>query len=483
MSSPANPRVIRRDSISLWWFHGLCFITVLSVGLWAWDDDRASLPRRVGTVAGVLAALVGVSRLIPRAVTLDAEGLRRGRRRWLWKDLTSVLPEQHSRWPKTGPLGALTLRFGGKKVRFGGAWPLDALVAEVLSRTPVDAELERALDRKEREHGLDFGAMGLGPHGVTLREGRKGDSWPLRDVREVSLDLRVHRSMLCVVVGEKVLQVPLAELRDPHVLAALLIRQGASGRQAPAIPFRLTPPPGAEPGQPGSWRLRGGAAVGQIALGLFMLCGGLVLSAMAIHLVGERHEAKTSHDWRPVPAEITESRTWTTRESVSSYTGRYSPPKITYRKVKHGALKFRFTLDGAEYVGTRFNVTGTPAEQAERFVVGQQVTAYVPPGDPTGAVLGRGSTYSTLEFILMTVVVAVLAAISLLFAVGCFQGAFERGGAGAASGGLVSRPKDALPPGDADVSGRAIVHRFMGPIGRREGPRESGRAIVRRVKK
>lgn len=276
MSSPAHPRVIRRDSVSLWWFHGLCFISVLATALWAWDDDSVSPLLRVGVLAGVLAALLGASRAIPRTVTFDAEG--------------------------------------GK------------------------------------------------------------------------------------------------------------------------------PPPDAEPEQPGSWRLRSGAVgVGQIALGLFMLSGGLVLGALAIHLVGERLEAKKSHDWRPVPAEVIVSRTWTTTERVSNYTGRYSPPRISYRKVRHGALEFRFVLDGVEYVGTRFDVGGTRAEQAERFVVGQHVTAYVPPGNPAGAVLGRGSSSSSLGFVLMTVFVAVLAALSLLFGVGCVQGAFERSGWSGSSRSIVRR--------------------------------------------
>lgn len=425
MSSSANTRVLHRDPAWRWLYRALgLLLSLLALGL-AWALEGVAPPLRIASLALVLAGVLRSSWFLHHTVTLDREGLRRGSSRWPWEALTSLRPAPHRRWPTTGPLGGLTLRFGDKTVRFGYDWPLESLVEEVFSRVPLESHLKRALDQKEREHGLDFGAVWLGPHGLEPRNGAKtGSTVALRDVREVALDFTDRRTVLRVGDGKAVLTVPLATLRDPHLLAALLIRHGSRGRDTPRMTLTVKHPPRANERPPGlrRWTL---GTVFQLGLGLLVLFSAFALGAMAVGMIMQRYEAHASHHWRPVPAEITSSRTWTTHERVSEYRGRYSAPRYKTRVDEHGAIQFRFVLDGVEYEGTRYEVGGTRAEQAARFRVGQQVTAYVPPDAPGQAVLQRGTSSSRLGFVLQVFFLVVLMTASFLFGVGVSWGAFS----------------------------------------------------------
>ncbi|HZI09419.1 MAG TPA: DUF3592 domain-containing protein [Myxococcus sp.] len=112
--------------------------------------------------------------------------------------------------------------------------------------------------------------------------------------------------------------------------------------------------------------------------------------------------------WRPVPAEITSSRTW-------------QVPDTDFRQ---GALTFRFVLDGTEHEGTRFSPGGTRAEEAERFQAGQRVTAYVPQGQPEQAVLYRSTGDSRFFFVLNMLLPVALLSFCLLFSLSALAGAF-----------------------------------------------------------
>jgi hypothetical protein len=224
--------------------------------------------------------------------------------------------------------------------------------------------------------------------------------------------------------GKVVLTVPLATLHEPHLLAALLIRHGSRGRDAPTTPLTVKHPPRAEARPPGHQRWTLGT-VFLLLLGVVMLFGSFGWGGMAVALVMQRYEAHASHDWRPVPAEITSSRTWTTSKMVSRNTGRYSAPRYERQVNEHGAIRFRFVFDGVEYEGTRYEVSGTPAEQAARLMVGQQVTAYVPPEAPGDAVLRRGTWSSRLSFVLHLFFLAVLMTSCFLFGVGVCWSAFN----------------------------------------------------------
>ncbi|MFP2907438.1 hypothetical protein ACLESD_20790 [Pyxidicoccus sp. 3LFB2] len=298
MSSSVTPRVLHRDQDPTGLLRALCLIASL-LALWlAWEWGEVALPLRLVPLGLVLAGLLLSSRLIHRTVTLDGEGLRRGSKGWTWQSLTAVSPGPHPRWPNTGPLGSITLRFGDEKVRFSRDWPLEELLKELLSRLPTEAQLARVLEKKEREHGLDFGAVWLGPHGLELREGAKPvRSIALRDVDAVALDLGDRRTVLRMESGTETLKVPIARLREPHVLAALLVRNGTQGRDAPRRPLAVLPPPPEE--EPPPFGVRSEDKAVALFLGLVVLVGSFALGSLFVELAMEQYAACTQSDWWP----------------------------------------------------------------------------------------------------------------------------------------------------------------------------------------
>jgi len=378
MSTSASPSlVLHRNRDWLRPRRVLCVLLVLcAVGV-GWVTDGLPLPVRGALVASLLVGALLRARGLQRALTLDAEGLRRGSRRWAWSALTSVRPGPRRGTKQEGGLGGLLLCFGGEAVRFGRDWPLEALLVEVLARAPLEAQLARALDQKEREHGLDFGAVWLGPRTLKLRELAR--VVPLEAVRGVALDgagLRVE------LAGEGPLEVPLTRLRDPHVLATLLVRQGSRGSTArvpltvhsppptDATPPRVPPPARSGP----SFREQANSV--PVPLLVFIFLGGVCFIVLGW---GEQKRASGSDTWREVPAEITWSNTW---EETRGF-GR------DRKTVEYGQIRFRFVLDGVEHTGMRYGHGGTDAYHTRRLRVGQQVTAYVPPDKPQDAVLDR----------------------------------------------------------------------------------------------
>ncbi len=380
MAASPGSKVVYRNRAWRWNHVAASLVVVVWVAMLVWGlEGHASTPVRAALLAGVLALVLLLSRNLDPSVTFSPEGLQRGKRFWPWAELSTVQPEQHPRWPGTGPIGGLTLYFGDTPVRFDTSWPLGQLLKEVFTRAPLKAPLQRALDRKEREHGLDFGPLWLGPHALELRkEGKPQRTVALRDVHDVVLKLS-DRPLFRVGEGPDALQVRLTDVRDPHVLAALLLRQGASRHEAPRLP-RIEGPPPPE-------AMTREAAITGVVLGLMCIGAGIGTGGIpAWHFI-EKEWRITQADrdyWRPVPAEITASRTW----------------QVPDTEFRQGALTFRFVVDGTEHEGTRFSPAGTRAEEAERFQPGQQVTAYVPRGQPEQAVLYRSNGDSRLFFAL-----------------------------------------------------------------------------------
>lgn len=404
MASSPGSKVVSRNHAWRWNGVAVRFVVVVWVAMLAWGlEGHVSTPLRAALLAGVLALVLRFPGNVDPSVTFTPEGLRRGKRFWPWAELRAVQPEQHSRWPGTGPMGGLTLYFGDTPVRFDTSWPLGQLLKEVFTRAPLEAPLQRALDRMEREHGLDFGALWLGPHALEFRrKGKPQRTVALRDVHDVVLKLS-DRPIFRVGEGPDALEVRLTDLRDPHVLAALLLRQGMPRNEAPRLPRIEGPPPPEAMTRAASIN---GVVVGILCIGAGIVAGGV----QAWHLIENEWRVALADRayWRPVPAEITASRTW-------------QAPDTDFLQ---GAVTFRFVLDGTAYEGTRFSPAGTRAEEAERFQPGQQVTAYVPRGEPEQAVLSRSLGDSRLFFALNMLLPLALLSFLTLAGLNSFAAAF-----------------------------------------------------------
>nr|WP_281404362.1 DUF3592 domain-containing protein [Pyxidicoccus fallax] len=285
---------------------------------------------------------------------------------------------------------------------------MEALLVEALARAPLEAQVERALEQKEREHGLGFGVLWLGPRFLDLRrEVKTARRIPLQDVREVALELSEHQALLRVEAASRHLEVPLAEVSNPHVLATLLARQGSRGSTARvALTVKHPPPTDATAARPAKavrrWRFSGVPPYAFVLIpgGLFFLVYGIDVTLAA----------RDSLAWRSVPAVITSARTWETQR-----TGQ----KNQKQKVEHGAIRYQFVLDGVTHEGTRFNVDGTEAIHARRYSTGQQVIAYVPADKPWNAVLSQDTPGFSRLFILIGVSILGFALWSIL---GGFKG-------------------------------------------------------------
>jgi hypothetical protein len=366
MSSSTSPQVLHRNRRWLRQRLEVCLLGVFLAVSLGWVLQGLSPLSRGVLVAAGLGWALRLAAGLQRTVTLDAEGLRLGSRLRSWSALTSVRPG-----PGAGWLGSLTLHFGDKALHFDREWPLEALLVEVLARAPLEAQLARALDRREREHGVDFGAVWVGPRTFELR--KMARTVPLEDVRGVGLGgagLRVQ------LTGGDMLDVPLTELHDPHVLATLLFRLGSRGSTA-RLPFTVESPlpTDATPAPP--VRVSWAKLLVNIPFStVIIFLGGAVFFGGGISL---RLEARDSARWRAVPAEITLASTW---KEPSGYGAKR-------HMVDRAAVRYRFVLDGVEHVGSEYGLAGTDAGRVRWLRVGQQVTAYVPPDDPGGAVLNR----------------------------------------------------------------------------------------------
>lgn len=357
------------------------FLLAVAAGV-LWVSAGLSIPVRGVLVALPLALALRPSRAAHRTLTLDVEGLRRGRGHWPWSALTSVQLGAPANPDEGPPLGGVTLRFGDEAVSFGRDWPLEALLVEVLARAPLEAQLARALDQRERQHGLAFGALWVGPRFLELRhEGRTARAVALEDVREVSLELTERQALLRAETAEGPLEVPLVELSNPHVLATLLIRHRSRGSTA-RVPVVVKPPaptPAPAP-QPPPRRRAPSRAKTRVARGspgplpFMAMLGGAGLLGLGLTPM---LEAVASQEWQAVPAVITSTRTWKTQ---------IGPKKKT---VEHGAIRFSFVFNGVEREGDRYDHFGTDERQARSLEVGQRVTAYVPADRPWLAVLER----------------------------------------------------------------------------------------------
>lgn len=373
MSEPRQPVVLRRNRAVLRQQLIWRFVIALSVVAVLPATAGLGLPSWLRwAMVGVMALLtVRPSQDLDRTVTLDEEWMRRGFGRWAWSDLTSVRPGPPERPGPRQLLGSLTLHFGDRAVFFGRDWPLEALLVEAMARAPLDAQLARARDQRERGHGLDFGALWLGPRTLDVRTGgasmRRMD---LGDVLAVALELSEDQAMFRVAeVGKEAVLVPVSQLRDPQLLAALLTPWSTT--QAVPI-FMQHPPPTEATPELGRWR---GLVSAPLVGGIGLLTGVAFLGS-GIHLARKGWD---SLDWQPVPAEIVSARVW-----------RPPTPPSNKRPPLEGEVTFRFVYEGTSYTGRRFDVSGTTADEAEDFKPGQQVTAWVSPVHPEDAVLDKG---------------------------------------------------------------------------------------------
>ncbi len=135
-----------------------------------------------------------------------------------------------------------------------------------------------------------------------------------------------------------------------------------------------------------------GSPIGMMILGLFLLLGGVagLWAGYDRATLGNASEKWDDREGRVISAEVEKSRE---RSSTGGRSGWQYYAKISYR----------YSVDGVEYTGTRLRFDDPPGGSDEsgkreaeeflaRFPMGEPISVYVNPYDPTEAVLEQGTS-------------------------------------------------------------------------------------------